>query len=253
MEIWTSEYTEGRFYCIQTRELYNYLFMMINRGSDPHLYENREQFQSFQGQQYLPDLSLPDDGARRASFDNGIVNSGRMDSLSDEREERKISASEDENRLYQNVSQGRNPYQEAASPTKKSHFSPVSVPVPEGYYNLTPPTLVKHRNSSNGSPSSSPDETTVHESMTFWGAQNSSNPEIAPYDQYSRETSAAVVGDSPMGNRTSHDQRIMVSSASEIGSVYQNVEFMRGSSSSDRSSRRYVNILIPHTYIRRWW
>lgn len=161
---------------------------------------------------------------RRASFDDGILEpqKGRDGS------QVTLSRNLEDDRLYQNIHP--NTPHNRSSPTKKSHFSPVSVPVPDGYYNLTPPPLVRRHN--NASPSTSPEETTL---SLF------SPPMSEPADDHSQELqSMAIVGDNLVVNKSTHPLSKTLSPPSdgaEIGGVYQNVAFMRA---DNQGSKRYI-------------
>lgn len=187
-----------------------------NRSSDKHLYENREQFKTMHGRHNSSDLTVPgySSGVRRASFDDGILEPLNKESG---RDVRQGTPSQDD-RLYQNIHPSTP--QSRASPTKKSHFSPVSVPVPEGYYNLTPPPLVRrHTNSNNVSPSSSPEES----SLSLF------SPPTYHEVSHADELSMAIVGDNLIVNKSAHPLATTLSpplDGTEIGGMYQNVEFM---------------------------
>lgn len=148
---------------------------------------------------------------------------------------RKTSNYEDD-RLYQNI-HPNTPHR--GSPTKKSHLSPVSVPVPEGYYSLTPPTLVRrHTNSNNVSPSSSPEESTL--SLFSPPMSETALHDHSHSDRNGQELSMAIVGDNLVVNKSAHPLSKTLSPPSdgaEIGGVYQNVEFMR---TDNQGPRRYI-------------
>ena len=138
---------------------------------------------------------------RRASFDDGVVDPQKVEGSSRQLVTGSKISNQEDDKLYQNIHPST---PQRSSPTKKSHFSPVSVPVPEGYYNLTPPPLVRRHNSS---PSSSPEEGSLH---------------LAAAMSHGQELS--IVGDSLIMNRSAHSK---TPSNGDIGGTYQNVEFMR--------------------------
>ena len=200
-----------------------------DRNAEKHVYENREQALMLgRHNSSDPYYSSP----RRASFDDGVFMPARMDSGSNFKPVtplRKMPNGEDDS-LYQNVPPGtRSVHPSRASPTKKSHLSPVSVPVPEGYYAVTPPTLVRHHHSSNASPSSSPDESTLEQLMSHRVSEtdniyaNTPNPDLAFTDNMILKSS------------TRRSKALSApSDAPEMGSVYQNLDFMRGSGADKR-------------------
>lgn len=202
-----------------------------DRSSDKHLYENREQFHTVNGRHNTSDLSVPHNDVRRASFDEGILDPLKTNSSKDTRQatpSHKTSTTEDD-RFYQNCTSS--PYSRT-SPTKKTHLSPISVPVPEGYYNLTPPTLVRHR-------SSSPEDSNLPEHMSLFNPPSTHRSETNS-DRSSQELSMSIVGDSLVVNKTARSHSKALSpptDAAEVGGKYQNVEFMRAES---HGSKRYV-------------
>lgn len=177
---------------------------------------------------------------RRASFDDGILEPKKAETGREVRQStpsRKLSNQEDD-KLYQNIHPST---PQRSSPTKKSqgHFSQVSVPVPEGYYNLTPPPLVRrHNNSNNVSPSSSPEES----SLSLFNPHTVETP-------HGQELS--IVGDSLIMNKSSHPLSKTLSPPSEgtdiIGGTYQNVEFMR---TDNQGAKWYVPEIMysPHPH-----
>lgn len=211
------------------------------KSVDKHLYENREQIQAAQGHFSTSELTVPLNSTRRASFDDGIF-SPPADIPGHGMSSRKSLTGEEQSRLYQNVSRpGRSSNQEG-SPIKKSHFSTINVPVPDGYYNVTPPPLVKRGSIGNGSPSSSPeDKVSYHELRSSvkspvmdLGPQHS-----ASYERYSPEVTMDVVGDNLVVNKSSQRGKAFSPTFDIQGDgTYQNVEFMRGSN-GDGPAKRY--------------
>ena len=196
--------------------------MQTAGSADKPLYENREQFQP--SGRHSSDLTLPYSGTRRASFDDGIYDQ----SANDVRQPTPANVEDD--RLYQNIHSAKSTQQRGTSPTKKAHLSPISVPVPEGYYNLTPPHLVRRHNSNTASPSSSPEDET-----SYLSSQKDASEVV--------HSNVGIIGDN---NKSSHKASSPPSEMIEIGGVYQNIEFMRGP--NDSTSMRYVRNNI-HTYI----
>lgn len=184
------------------------------------------------------DLTVPYPMDRRASFDDGFLELQKAETGRQSTPSHKLPSQEDD-KLYQNIHPST---PQRFSPTKKSHFSPVSVPVPDGYYNLTPPTLVRcHNNSNNVSPSSSPEEN----SLSLF------NPHIA---ETSHGQELSIVGDSLIMNKSAHPLSKTLSPPSEgtdTGGTYQNVEFMRA---DNHGAKRYIprwhEIYIQLSYIR---
>ena len=168
-----------------------------------HIYENRDQVQ-----ESLELYNSP----RRASFDEGAFDSSRMENT----KQAKLSNGEDD-KVYQNVQQSR------ASPTKKTHLSPLSVPVPEGYYTVTPPPLVRRHHSGNASPSSSPEESSLREDMSLMDTHLNR----ISWTDHDQELSMDIVGDNLIVNKSSRQRSKALSppcEANESGGLYQNVE-----------------------------
>lgn len=196
-----------------------------DRNSEKPLYENREQA-IMSGRHNSSDLSVPYNSPRRASFDDGVFNSGSNVKVTSLR----MIPNAEEDTLYQNI---RKVPPSRASPTKKSHLSSVSVPVPEGYYAVTPPTLVRQHHSSNASPSSSPEESLIfQDQMSYLISQSNQTPDDQKiYVNANQEPSMAIVGDNLIVNKPSRRSKALSppSETPGIGGTYQNLEFMRGS------------------------
>ena len=193
-----------------------------------HVYENREQVHESLGLYNSP---------RRASFDDGAFDSSRMESINEARQGKQSNG--DDDKLYQNVQPGSNSHQSRASPTKKTHLSPFSVPVPEGYYTVTPPPLVRRHHSSNASPSSSPEESGLREDMSLMDAHLNQ----ISWTDHDQELSMDIVGDNLIVNKSSRQRSKALSpprEAGETSSVYQNVEFMN-TPGGDHVSKRYIH------------
>lgn len=213
-----------------------------DRGSGKPLYENREQFQTMQATRpnssdhYHPSNSAvpqPTYGntMRRASFDDGILDPQKVEGGGRQQTPGGKMSNQEDDKVYQNIHPNT---PQRSSPTKKSHLSPVSVPVPEGYYNLTPPPLVRrHNNSNNVSPSSSPEEGSLHLAAAT-AADMSHGQELS------------IVGDSLIMNKSAHSK---MSSNGDIGGTYQNVEFMRADNQLG-TVKRYVSCSYGETNIR---
>lgn len=202
-----------------------------NQNSDKHLYENREQVQVMHGRHDSSDLTVPHN-SRRASFDDGTF---KMES-NDARHSMPVHKAE-EDKMYQNVHPGKNTVQNGGSPTKRNHLPSLNLPV--GYYNLTPPSLVRKSHSNYDSPSTSPEEGTLPE-------QTRSNPTLEAVTDHTNheypELSMAVVGDSLIVNKSAKQRPKALSPPSEAGDsggVYQNLEFMRGPT-GDQTPKRYL-------------
>ena len=200
-----------------------------------HIYENRDQ------------VSEPHNSPRRASFDDVAFDSSRMESHSSAKRleshsdarrveghgdtrQLKLPSGEDD-KLYQNVTASSNSHPSRASPTKKTHLSALSVPVPEGYYTVTPPPLVRRHHSGNVSPSTSPEE---DGEMSLVKLKQTSGTD---HDQ---EISMDIVGDNLIVNKSSRHRSKALSPPcedGEAGGIYQNVELTNGSG-GDSAFRR---------------
>lgn len=218
-----------------------------DRNSERHLYENREQAM-ISGRHNSSDLSVPYNSPRRASFDDGVFMPARLESGNKVTPLQKIPNAEDD-MMYQNIQPGRNVQPSRASPTKKSHLSPISVPVPEGYYTVTPPPLVRQHHPSNVSPSSSPEESIFQDQMAYLLSKNNSEttPDTSIYANASQELSMAInVGDNVIVNKPSRRSKALSppSETPEIGGMYQNLEFMRGSGTEQGSKRFALPLLV---------
>ena len=170
-----------------------------------HIYENRNQVH-----ESLDLYNAP----RRASFDDGAL----MESANDCRQSKVFTGEDD--KLYQNIQPSQ---QSRASPTKKTHLSPLNVPVPDGYYTVTPPPLVRRHHSSNASPSSSPEQSSLREEMSLMDTHL--NRALTDHEQ---EISMDIVGDNLIVSRSVRQRPVPSCESNEIGSTYQNVEFMNG-------------------------
>lgn len=197
------------------------------------VYENREQIQMVHGR-HSSDLTVPYGSPRRASFDDGVFSPSRNEGG------RQVTPLQnvEEDKFYQNI---QPVHQSRASPTKKSHLSPISVPVPEGYYAVTPPPLVKQHHLSTTSPSSSSPEENIFDAHI----SDVTNGHNVYGNLTNQEVSMAIVGDNLVVKKTSasrqHSKALSpTSEMPETGGVYQNVEFMKGSS-SDQVPKRFVN------------
>lgn len=211
-----------------------------DKNADKHLYENREQA-LVHGRHYSSDLTVPHNSARRASFDDGVF----MPHKTDTSDTRQATPLREDDTLYQNVTT-KTFQSNRTSPTKKTHLSAISVPVPEGYYALTPPPLVRQHHSSNASPSSSPEDGSFHDQIAYLVAETNKESESDKniYANANQELSMAIIGDSLIVNKLSQQRFKALSPSSETpdaGGVYQNLEFMRGPG-VDQSSKRYWSI-----------
>lgn len=169
-----------------------------------HIYENREKIHE----------SLDTyNGPRRASFDDSALDSPKMEST----RQSKPSSGEDD-KLYQNIHPSSGAQPSRASPTKKTHLTAVSVPVPEGYYAVTPPPLVRKHHSGNASPSSSPEQTSIMDVHS----------NRVPLPDREQDIAMDIVGDSLIISKSSRQRFTPPCETSENGGMYQNVEFMNG-------------------------
>ncbi len=211
---------------------YNYVSLFVrlslqtsDRNGNSHLYENHDPVTK----QASHNLSVPHSGIRRASVDNGVLRSdipgGRQGMPI-----RKILSGEDSDLQYQNVQQGKSSQQDRASPTKKLHLTAINVPVPDGYYNLTPPSLVRRHHSSNTSPPSSPEENVIREQALMRSIMRS--PESYDHSTYENFSSDGS-GFTGVTRKTSvqHQLPKQIAEESEHDGVYQNLDFMKGSDS----------------------
>lgn len=142
--------------------------------------------------------------------------------------------------LYQNMQ--KSSQHGRRSPTKRTHFTAAASgeDIPDGYYTVAPPQIVKNSLSSNPSlPSSPEEESFVHKRAS--SAMSRHTPPICEEeegafgDEYiysTREVAMKVVGENLVVQKgSSKPQRKKHSSPPVLqeGSVYQNLEFMKGS------------------------
>ena len=194
-----------------------------DRHSDRPVYENHEQFQTLQVRHHSSDLCVPYNEARRASLDDGVLHPQKLESGHGASPNHKPSNLDDD-RLYQNIHSSKDsPHR--SSPTKKTYLSQVNVPVPEGYYNLTPPNLVRRQNSS---PSSSPEESSLHEQISLLSPPSRpAMPQNHTNAEHGQDLSKAVVGDVNRSKNSRSKTLSPPSEISEVGGTYQNVELMQ--------------------------
>ena len=216
--------------------------LQTNERDSKPLYENREQFHTSQKLINISELAVPYGSPRRASCDDGVFNASSSQGTSS-----KASATDSVNRTYQNVQRhGRSSFPEVSTQPQPPHLSATSVPLPDSYYNVTPPPLVMKNTSGNGSPSSSPeDKISIHDLRT---ATRSPTTDIVPPiymiprlqdERCSPEVSMDAVGDNLVANKPSRRSKAFSPTFDNQteGTLYQNVEFMR-SSNGDGPSKR---------------
>lgn len=198
----------------------------------PHqpVYENREPLQALPEYTNVTELSVPLNSGRRRSFDDVFSSNntnGETNPLAQVMSSRKAS----QDGAYQNMPKpGLSSVQEVLSPTKKAHCTiSVPVPVPDGYYNFPPPSLLTKSTSKNRFPSNSPED----EGVSIQEIQASLSPTTAmvPHpsttvhtDRYSPEVAMDAVGD-----KTSQRSKQLTSNFDiHSDGTYQNLQFMRG-------------------------
>ena len=223
-------------------------------GAAQHVYQNREAFAQHTRFNSVDAAALThNQGRRHSAVDGDIFNPHtKSSSHSDQpfvKGSPKASHSNEDltNRLYQNVqkmtpsSANSSPsHHGRLSPTKKVHTALVPVPIPEGYYNVTPPqvTLQKYRPSNSTPPSSPDDEGYQHVDDQDMPQNWSENQE---YVEFTPDVDVSLVGESLVvqskigGGATlypRHDLKVPMPNTSlpmgQLGGVYQNLAFMRG-------------------------
>ena len=214
-----------------------------DKGYEKHHYENREQFQT-QRLLNISELTVPQDQNRRASFDDSAFGTYNPPTG-----QGTPSAGDELSRAYQNVNHGRSSIPESST-QPHMHFSTVNVPVPNGYYNVAPPTLVKRIGSRTGSPLSSPeDKASVMQelgSVTRSPTMDVASQQLASaFERYSPEISMDVVVDNLVASKSSQRSKAFSPAFDAQGdeTLYQNVEFMRGSN-GDGPNKRYVCVCV---------
>lgn len=192
-----------------------------NSGFDQHVYENKEFAQRVPPS---PDQSLLYSNIRRTSFEDGVFTAPKLESVAGGRQAsptKRVSNGEDG--LYQNFYSGSR-----TSPTKKAM---ISVPVPEGYYNLTPPPLIRHHQSLG---ESSEAEVSQRLSKGSLRSEKTSNSSLEQHD-----FCASVIGEKRL--------QPPAEPLEAVGGTYQNVELLKGS--ADQRYHCYINTSLKSSFL----
>jgi len=192
------------------------------------VYENREPLQVVPEYTNVSELAVPKKDMRRKSVDdmyNKYSDGGSVNGVGQGISNKKYS----NDVTYQNMPKPvSGTISEVVSPTKKSHCTTINVPVPDGYYNFPPPSLLTKSSSKNCFPSSSPDDDRV--SIQEIQASLRSPTRTVPFpsasnqaDRYSPEIAMDAVGD-----KAAQRSRQYSPNFDQVDGTYQNLEFMRG-------------------------
>ena len=179
----------------------------------------------------VSELTVPKKDVRRLSV-NDMNNSGEVsvNGIAQGVSNRKYS----HDATYQNIPKPGT--SESISPTKKSHTT-INVPVPDGYYNFPPPSLLTKSTSKNRFPSSSPEDERVS-IQEIQASLRSPTKTVVPLssssnqaDRYSPEVAMDAVGD-----KAAQKSRQYSPNFDQTDGTYQNLEFMHGTN-GDTSKR----------------
>lgn len=230
------------------QKLGNRYSLQPDHDSPQHVYQNREAFAQHSRMNSLDVAALAhNQGRRHSAVDGEIFNPHAKPDHPLMRGSPKASHSNEDltNRLYQNVpkisSATSSPsHHGRLSPTKKVHTAVVvPVPIPEGYYNVTPPqvTLQKYR-PSNSTPPSSPDDEGYLQ-VDDQGIQQNwmENKFGEDYVDFTPDVGVKLIGENLVvqakqsTSSPRHDLKVPsppTSAGGPVGGVYQNLAFMRG-------------------------
>ena len=221
-----------------------------SRSNQSHIYENRPAITEMPAQ-VTADLVKagvsPPMGRRHSAVDGQIFNPKTHSAIVKANGSPRTSRSI-EDLTYQNIHRS-SPYSGRRSPQKKTSSGVRPEELPEGYYNVSPPLALKKYRLSNSSSSpppanspSSPEEGSPPHGSEFRRTTPPIGEEEAEYcEGYVKFTPSTVLeGDSLIVKRSSGgSERFMNGSAtSPPGQVYQNLEFMRGTSADEGDKHR---------------
>lgn len=204
----------------------------------PHLYENRDAI-TVNGQHITPNGN-PGHTVRRHSATGGgeifnpLTRTG-VKTVQNIPPTSSLSIEDLPSRLYQNVNRpsslaGR------VSPTKKLHHP---VPVPEDYYNLTPPQVVQQKyRSSTSTPCSSPEED------NWLREQFLSKPGEEDYSSVTPGRSSTIHGEHLVFHESSPQRDLAnpnIADGQHEGGQYQNLQFLQGNRTSGSAIESVVS------------